>query len=218
MATTKDYSKEYVETEQGVMPVKTALEFLRYYYQEDVLLALYAYAADNDDAYVANQIRFTRKRWLSSRRGGPVASQGNLPRSAHAADRGGSDEAPKLNYFAPTKLLSELLRGDWFGVVRSDAKYDARWTDAFVNALMASEWRDGIAADWAVSGRRNKRTQIKGYVVGLLADSGVIKGSYDSIAARVGLTDDHRVLSKYMGLGKKQPYAEWVQQYVTQNQ
>ena len=44
MAETKDYRKEFVETEQGQVPVDTALGILRYYYQEDILLALYDFA------------------------------------------------------------------------------------------------------------------------------------------------------------------------------
>ena len=50
-------------------------------------------------------------------------------------------EKPKeaLNFFAPKKNLQELLKQAWFAEVRTDAKYDARWTDSFVEALMASE-------------------------------------------------------------------------------
>ncbi len=122
--------------------------------------------------------------------------------------------APQLNYFAPEKNLKELLRGTWFSELCSDKKYDAAWTDGFVSALMASEWREAIAQEWSAKGTRNKRTQIKGYVVGQLKDSGVLKGSYDSIARKVGATDDFRVFSRYMGKGKRQPYAKWVDCYV----
>ena len=71
--------------------------------------------------------------------------------------------------------------------------------------------------DWDDKGRHGKCTQIKGYILGLLKDEGVLKGSYDSIAARVGLTDEPRTLSRYMGQGKKQPYAEWVKESVAGN-
>ena len=124
--------------------------------------------------------------------------------------------AELLNYFAPTKNLQELLRQPWFKALRSDARYNQQWTDDFVSALMASEFKDGIAQDWAIQGKRRKVTQIKGYIVGLLSDAGVLKGSYDSIAARIGLTDDPRSFSRYMGLGKKQPFAEWVSDYVSE--
>lgn len=121
-----------------------------------------------------------------------------------------------LNYFAPTKNLQELLRQPWFKALRTYERYNQQWTDGFVSALMASEYKDGIAMDWAIQGKRRKVTQIKGYIVGLLSDAGVLKGSYDSIAAKVGLTDDPRSFSRYMSQGKKQPFAQWVLDYVSE--
>ena len=143
-------------------------------------------------------------------------------RAAEAAKRrskGGRRQAQsgeELNYFAPTKNLQELLRQPWFKALRTDERYNQQWTDGFVSALMASEWKDGIALDWAIQGKRRKVTQIKGYIVGLLSDAGVLKGSYDSIAAKIGLTDDPRSFSRYMSQGKKQPFAEWVSDYVSE--
>lgn len=126
-----------------------------------------------------------------------------------------AQNAEPLNYFAPTKNLQELLRQPWFKALCTDARFDQQWTDDFISALMASEFKDGIAQDWAIQGKRRKVTQIKGYIVGLLSDAGVLKGSYDSIAARIGLTDDPRSFSRYMSQGKKQPFAEWVSDYVS---
>ena len=126
-----------------------------------------------------------------------------------------AQNAAPLNYFAPTKNLQELLRQPWFKALRSDARYNQQWTDDFVSALMASEFKDGIAQDWAIQGKRRKVTQIKGYIVGLLSDAGVLKGSYDSIAAQIGLTNDPRSFSRYMSQGKKQPFAAWVSDYVS---
>ena len=120
----------------------------------------------------------------------------------------------ELNYFAPTKNLQELLKQDWFKEFRTRDEYNGKWTDAFVSALMATEWKDGIAKDWAVQGKRSKVNQIKGYIVGLLVDADVIKGSYDGIAAKIGITKDSRTFSNYMSKGKKQPYADWVKEYV----
>lgn len=143
-------------------------------------------------------------------------------RAAEAAKRrskGGWRQASStepLNYFAPTKNLQELLRQPWFKALRSNERYNQQWTDDFVSALMASEYKDGIAQDWAIQGKRRKVTQIKGYIVGLLSDAGVLKGSYDSIAAQIGLTDDPRSFSRYMSQGKKQPFAEWVSDYVSE--
>jgi hypothetical protein len=115
-----------------------------------------------------------------------------------------------LNLFAPKKNLQELLRGAWFAEVRSNARYDAAWTDAFVEALMQSEYGEEIAREWAVKGERSKRTQLKAYVVGLLKDAGVLRGSYDAIAARIDPNDQKRSFSRYMSQGKRQPYADWV--------
>lgn len=123
--------------------------------------------------------------------------------------------AEQLNYFAPTKNLQELLRQPWFKALRTDERYNQQWTDNFVSALMASEFKDGIAQDWAIQGKRRKVTQIKGYIVGLLSDAGVLKGSYDSIAAKIGVTGDPRSFSRYMSQGKKQPFAAWVSDYVS---
>ena len=126
-----------------------------------------------------------------------------------------TDEKVEQNLFAPQKHLQELLRQKWFGELRTNDDYDAAWTDTFVEALMASEWKDGIANDWAIKGERKKTTQIKGFVVGLLKDNGVLKGSYDGIASKVELTEPSRTFSRYMSQGKNQPYADWVKEYVT---
>ena len=214
MAETKDYRKEFVETEQGQVPVDTALGLLRYYYQEDILLALYDFAYEHQDEYVFGQIRAFRKRRLQGRKNGPVASPGNLPRSD--ARRNAENESAPLNFFAPTKNLMELLKEVWFKEVRTSGKYNEQWTDGFISALMTTEWKDDIARDWAIKGKRNKRNQIKGHIVGLLADGDVLKGSYDSIAAKVGVTDEPRSFSRYMGEGKNQPYAEWVKNYINE--
>lgn len=137
-------------------------------------------------------------------------------------DAGTAAEVPenpkeKLNYFAPKRNLQELLKQSWFAAVRADKKYDAVWTDSFVNALMASEYGEGIARQWSVKGAREKKNQLKGYVVGLLKDARVLKGSYDAIARKVALTDEVRTFSKYMSQGKKQPYADWVKEWVAKD-
>lgn len=131
----------------------------------------------------------------------------------HKPNAGGGSTGGKqqpLNLFAPKKNLQELLRGAWFAELRSNARYDAAWTDAFVEALMQSEHGEEIAREWAVKGARDKKCQLKGYIVGLLTDAGVLRGSYDAIAVRVGITEKPRTFSSYMGKGKRQPYADWV--------
>ncbi len=126
-----------------------------------------------------------------------------------------NESQKEINYFAPQKNLQEMLKQDCFNEVRKDQKYDEKWTDAFVEDLMKSEYGKTIAEDWALKGSRNKRNQIKGYVFGVLKDAGVLKGGYDTIAAKVVGKDEARTFGKYMGEGKNQPYAEWVKDYVS---
>lgn len=130
------------------------------------------------------------------------------------------DKAESLNLFAPQKNLQELLKQNWFSELRTDEIYDENWTDAFIKDLMASKYSNEIASQWAVKGARDKKIQLKGYILGLLKDNNVLKGSYDSIARKVDPDDTKRTFSNYMSQGKQQTYAEWVNEYVlgTSNQ
>lgn len=125
-----------------------------------------------------------------------------------------SSDTLEQNFNAPKINLQRLLQQSWFAEVRSDEKYDSTWTDCFIEALMASKYGEGIARDWAVQGAREKKKLLKSYIVGLLKDAGVLKGSYDAIATKVALTEKPRTFSRSMAEGKKQPYAEWVKEYV----
>lgn len=118
-----------------------------------------------------------------------------------------------LNYFAPTKNLKVLLTEEWFGMLTTDEKrFTPKWLHGFVDALMASEWRDQIASDWAVA---DKRLGLKCMIIGVLKDVGVVRGSYNSIAKLLDMDDENpATLAKYMGMGKKQPFAEWITNYV----
>ena len=116
----------------------------------------------------------------------------------------------ELNYEAPKINLQQLLKQPWFAEVRSEEKYDSKWTDAFVDALMGSEYGEALAREWNNGGRLDRCTQIKGYLLGLLKDAGALKGSYDAIAEKANLMDNPRSFSRYMANGKKQPYAQWV--------
>lgn len=139
----------------------------------------------------------------------------------------------ELNYEAPKINLQHLLRQPWFSDARSEEKYDSKWTDAFVEALMGSEYGEGIARDWAwnIGGERNRHIQIKGYVVGLLVDAGVLKGSKRTIAKRIVEDQNDREMDEedfwkevsklsrkmYTDTAGKQPYAQWVKGYVKEN-
>ena len=123
------------------------------------------------------------------------------------------DSENVLNYFAPAKNLKVLLTEERFGMLTADEKrFTTKWLHGFVDALMASEWRDQIASDWAVA---DKRLGLKCMIIGLLKDAGVIRGSYNSIAKLLDMDNENpATLAKYMGMGKKQPYAEWIADYV----
>ena len=124
-------------------------------------------------------------------------------------------ESPEkaLNYFAPTKNLKVLMTEEWFSMLTVDEnRFTATWIHDFVDALMASEWRDQIAADWAVA---DKRLGLKCMIVGALKDAGVIRGSYNAIAKLLDMEGENpATLAKYMGMGKKQGFADWIDAYV----
>ena len=138
-----------------------------------------------------------------------------------------SEEEEELNLFAPKLRLQQLLKQAWFAEVRSDEKYDAAWTDAFVEALMASEYGEDIARQWQEKedAKRSKHPQIKARLIGTLKDSGVLRGSYGQIAEAVGIVVNdnggkkkkpYKSFADYMGRykGRKPDYADWVREYV----
>ena len=79
------------------------------------------------------------------------------------------------------------------------------------NALMKSEHRDYIATEWSKDKRQD---YIRGCVLGLLKEGGVIKGSMDSIARSANVCDNYRTFSRYMGQSRQEPYADWVLDYL----
>lgn len=118
-----------------------------------------------------------------------------------------------LNFFAPSKHLKVLLADEWFSLLTTnEGRYNQEWTDGFVEALMHSEWGEQIARDWTV---KEKRLTLKCMIVGVLKDAGVLKGSYNQIAKLLDLDGENpATLAKYLGMGKKQGYAEWMMGYV----
>ena len=137
------------------------------------------------------------------------------------------EQREELDYEVPTYQLQHLLKQPWFAEVRTDERYEAAWTDAFVEALMESEYGEQIARDW--SAKRSRHTLIKGCVIGLLKDNGVLKGSNRAIARMIvsenpnygrNKTNDAKEannLSRKMSNGWNQPYALWVKKYVEGN-
>ena len=129
---------------------------------------------------------------------------------------------PELNYFAPRMILQKMLQGEWFSHVCTRAsEYNDVWTDKFVADLMESEHGEYLARKWD---NKDQRLMIKGHVAGLLSEAGVIKGSNLAIArAYLGVSAKSRdkdkvrevtTFAKYMGNGKREPYADWVLRYV----
>ncbi len=135
-----------------------------------------------------------------------VASPQNIP---------STDRDSQLNFYAPTFHLKNLLSQPWFATVSSNDRFNQQWTDTFIESLMNSEWSQTIAIDWASTGKRSKVLQIKAHIVGLLADNQVLKGSLNSIAEAVNITDNPRTFARYMSEGRKQPYADWVRDYIS---
>ena len=132
---------------------------------------------------------------------------------------GEEDENPQVaekeekNYFAPMKNLEMLLKGDWFKECRTDGKYNAKWIDGLVEALMESEWKDLIADEWSV---KNKRLMLKCKIIGVLKDAGVLRGSYNQLSKVLPDKGGKKAasLAEYMGKGKHEPYADWITAYV----
>ncbi len=129
---------------------------------------------------------------------------------------------PELNYFAPKKNLQKMLQGEWFVQVCACAnEYNNVWTDKFIADLMDSEHGEYLALKWS---SRDQRLMIKGHVTGLLSEAGVIKGSNLAVArAYLGVSaksrDKDRIrevttFAKYMGNGRREPYADWIMAYV----
>jgi hypothetical protein len=116
------------------------------------------------------------------------------------------------NLFAPYFHIKEMLKGEWFKELRTDAKYNGKWADAFAEGLMRSEFGNQIADDW-----KDKSDKIKGYLIGCLKEAGVFKEkvSNDSIARDAAIISKTRTFAKWIGKGaREQPYMEWIKKHV----
>ena len=120
-------------------------------------------------------------------------------------------EEEELNYFQPQLHLKRLFEMEWFEICRTKPAYTRKWGEGVVEALMDSKWKDHIAREWSVP---KKRIEIRGHVMGIMKDAGVLKGSYDSIAMVANINNKPRTFSRYMSRAKKQPYYSWLLGYV----
>ena len=122
-----------------------------------------------------------------------------------------------LNYFAPKRILQDLLAMEWFDKVSTDKKrFTLAWRNKLIEDLMASDCRDEVAKAWA---NKDLRLQIKGHVMGALTKAGVfLKNKYTPIARiYYGTCEDSKesdTLAKYMGEYKKTYYGDWIVEYV----
>ena len=116
------------------------------------------------------------------------------------------------NYFQAGRFLKNVLKDKWFEEVRTHQRYTSKWREAFVDALLDSDYRREIAKAYK---DKYKRESLKGYVVGCLKDTGVISGAYDVIARQMGYNEEsYRTFSRYLGRGKNQDYFSWIKDYV----
>ena len=114
--------------------------------------------------------------------------------------------------FAPYFHIKEMLKGEWFKDLRTDAKYNDNWANAFAEGLMRSEYGGQISDEW-----KEKSDKIKGYVIGCLKEAGVFKEkvSNDSIARDAAIISKTRTFAKWIGKGaREQPYMEWIKKHV----
>lgn len=125
-----------------------------------------------------------------------------------------------LNYFAPMKNLQVMLCEEWFDKVSADKrKYTTAWREKFVADLMASEYRDKIAENWAKS---DQRLQIKGRIIGALIAADVMNKKALAVARTYyninENTSEVKTLAKYMGDSRKEYYTDWIVDYVKSQQ
>ena len=128
----------------------------------------------------------------------------------------------ELNYTTPCIVLQKMLQKEWFDIVCSDVTiFKKDWRNKMVSDLMSSEYGAYIAKLWE---HKNKIQIIKGKFVGSLVLAGVLKGSNLAIArAYLGIDKNTHdkdektetsTFANYMGLGRKEPYLDWIIDYV----
>jgi hypothetical protein len=128
----------------------------------------------------------------------------------------------KLNYKSPTIVLQRMLEGDWFDKNSTNKKlYNKEWRTKLVADLMVSKHGAYIAKLWEHDGKRPK---IKANLIGTLVGAGVLTTNKSAIARTfLGISDKTRdedekrevnTFGTYIGRGKKEPYADWVKDYV----
>jgi len=154
-----------------------------------------------------------------------LAKKGAIVTDISPASSNNKPKAEVLDYETPAIELKKILhKGYWFDDVCIDKKkYDITWVNNFIDALMASEFREAIAEGWS----KRQDGKIKGAVLGLLLDNHLFKPKlkYLSIAKQIvgsnkffdnkKLKTESDTLARYMGDEKyKKTFAGWVKQYI----
>ncbi len=107
--------------------------------------------------------------------------------------------------------------------------YNKAWTGKLIGDLFETEYGEDIAIKWAAGSRKkNKRTVIKGNVVGLLSDNRVINSNYTLVAreyignpvylSKEEIFKEVSTFANYMGKGHREPYALWMTDYIKDTQ
>ena len=138
------------------------------------------------------------------------------------------EEEPDLNFATPRIVLQNMLKAEKVRpVFNNPKKYTADWTDQFIASLMASEHGAYIAKKWT---ENDQRQLLKGFIFGMLAESGVLKGSklsiaraYLEISAKTTVPELKKkvnTFSSYMSKSrwKDEPFADWVLEYIVEPQ
>lgn len=119
------------------------------------------------------------------------------------------------NFYQTGRFLKGVLCEDWFEEVRTHQRYTKKWREAFVDALLYSDYGWDIAKAWE---DKNRREALKGYIVGCLKYCNVISGAYDQIAKLMGYDDEsYRTFSRSLERGKKKPFYPWIEDYVEES-
>ena len=94
-----------------------------------------------------------------------------------------------------------------------DKSIGKTWIDTFIDNLFASEYGLQIAKDWE---KVRKRIKIKAGIIGCLWGADFLEGSNMQIAKAIlqGEKGNRSSFAEYMGLGRKEPYAKWIYDYV----
>lgn len=118
--------------------------------------------------------------------------------------------------FGFVKSMTVLMQSDVFKSFFTNDRYNNEWIEMFVSSLVKSEHRDMILDTWQNS---DKRSTLKGIIVGCLRNAGVIEGSKLGIATELikGLLKDNKKFAIYMGYSKKtenKAINNWICDYV----